>query len=126
DSTAFRMRSLYVLHRSLTVTITAIQPRLRLLGTNRLGFHPSMAISERLATIKTCQSESLNFSCLLAHLPLTCSKFSIREQSRFTQSVSNQNSSSSCAYSRSARKRLQDCLTYRHAGISPSTTSMAY
>ncbi|MCU7916259.1 MAG: hypothetical protein KZQ65_10295, partial [Candidatus Thiodiazotropha sp. (ex Gloverina cf. vestifex)] len=29
-----------------TVTITAIQPRLRLSGTNRLGFQPSMAISE--------------------------------------------------------------------------------
>ncbi|MCU7914535.1 MAG: hypothetical protein KZQ65_01200 [Candidatus Thiodiazotropha sp. (ex Gloverina cf. vestifex)] len=39
------MRSLYALHRSLTVTITAIQPRLRLSGTNRLGFQPSMAIS---------------------------------------------------------------------------------
>ncbi|MCU7915991.1 MAG: hypothetical protein KZQ65_08850, partial [Candidatus Thiodiazotropha sp. (ex Gloverina cf. vestifex)] len=35
----------YALHRSLTVTITAIQPRLRLSGTNRLGFQPSMAIS---------------------------------------------------------------------------------
>ncbi|MCU7915389.1 MAG: hypothetical protein KZQ65_05655, partial [Candidatus Thiodiazotropha sp. (ex Gloverina cf. vestifex)] len=32
---------------SLTVTITAIQPRLRLSGTNRLGFQPSMAISDR-------------------------------------------------------------------------------
>ncbi|MCU7916226.1 MAG: hypothetical protein KZQ65_10120 [Candidatus Thiodiazotropha sp. (ex Gloverina cf. vestifex)] len=40
------MRSLYALHRSLTVTITAIQPRLRLSGTNRLGFQPSMAISD--------------------------------------------------------------------------------
>ncbi|MCU7916464.1 MAG: hypothetical protein KZQ65_11375 [Candidatus Thiodiazotropha sp. (ex Gloverina cf. vestifex)] len=30
---------------SLTVAITAIQPRLRLSGTNRLGFQPSMAIS---------------------------------------------------------------------------------
>ncbi|MCU7915252.1 MAG: hypothetical protein KZQ65_04905, partial [Candidatus Thiodiazotropha sp. (ex Gloverina cf. vestifex)] len=30
-----------------TVTITAIQPRLRLSGTNRLGFQPSMAISGR-------------------------------------------------------------------------------
>ncbi|MCU7916486.1 MAG: hypothetical protein KZQ65_11500, partial [Candidatus Thiodiazotropha sp. (ex Gloverina cf. vestifex)] len=29
-----------------TVTITAIQPRLRLSGTNRLGFQPSMAISD--------------------------------------------------------------------------------
>ncbi|MCU7916699.1 MAG: hypothetical protein KZQ65_12665, partial [Candidatus Thiodiazotropha sp. (ex Gloverina cf. vestifex)] len=32
-----------------TVTITAIQPRLRLSGTNRLGFQPSMAISVGLA-----------------------------------------------------------------------------
>ncbi|MCU7916497.1 MAG: hypothetical protein KZQ65_11555 [Candidatus Thiodiazotropha sp. (ex Gloverina cf. vestifex)] len=40
------MRSLYALHRSLTVAITAIQPRLRLSGTNRLGFQPSMAISD--------------------------------------------------------------------------------
>ncbi|MCU7915407.1 MAG: hypothetical protein KZQ65_05745, partial [Candidatus Thiodiazotropha sp. (ex Gloverina cf. vestifex)] len=31
-----------------TVTITAIQPRLRLSGTNRLGFQPSMAISAGL------------------------------------------------------------------------------
>ncbi|MCU7916249.1 MAG: hypothetical protein KZQ65_10240, partial [Candidatus Thiodiazotropha sp. (ex Gloverina cf. vestifex)] len=33
---------------SLTVTITAIQPRLRLSGINRLGFQPSMAISDGL------------------------------------------------------------------------------
>ncbi|WXG53381.1 MAG: hypothetical protein RNU03_01365 [Candidatus Sedimenticola sp. (ex Thyasira tokunagai)] len=46
DSTAFRMHSLYALHRSLPVAIPAIQPRLRLSGTNRLGFQPSMAISE--------------------------------------------------------------------------------
>ncbi|WXG51804.1 MAG: hypothetical protein RNU03_13440 [Candidatus Sedimenticola sp. (ex Thyasira tokunagai)] len=45
DSTAFRMHSLYALHRSLPVAIPAIQPRLRLSGTNRLGFQPSMAIS---------------------------------------------------------------------------------
>ncbi|MCU7916429.1 MAG: hypothetical protein KZQ65_11190, partial [Candidatus Thiodiazotropha sp. (ex Gloverina cf. vestifex)] len=32
---------------SLTVAITAIQSRLRLSGTNRLGFQPSMAISDR-------------------------------------------------------------------------------
>ena len=37
-STAFRMRSLYALHRSLSVAIPAIQPRLRLSGTNRLRF----------------------------------------------------------------------------------------
>ncbi|MCU7887373.1 MAG: hypothetical protein KZQ59_03290, partial [Candidatus Thiodiazotropha sp. (ex Lucinoma aequizonata)] len=41
DSTASRMRSLYVLHLSLSVAIPAIQPRLRLSGTNRLrsSFH---------------------------------------------------------------------------------------
>ncbi|MCU7889329.1 MAG: hypothetical protein KZQ66_02130 [Candidatus Thiodiazotropha sp. (ex Lucinoma aequizonata)] len=41
DSTASRMRSLYALHRSLSVVIPAIQPRLRLSGTNRLrsAFH---------------------------------------------------------------------------------------
>ncbi|MCU7912620.1 MAG: hypothetical protein KZQ63_11655 [Candidatus Thiodiazotropha sp. (ex Lucinoma aequizonata)] len=35
------MRSLYALHRSLSVAIPAIQPRLRLSGTNRLrsAFH---------------------------------------------------------------------------------------
>ncbi|MEJ1497426.1 MAG: hypothetical protein RPU13_13245, partial [Candidatus Sedimenticola sp. (ex Thyasira tokunagai)] len=48
DSTAFRMHSLYALHRSLPVAIPAIQPRLRLSGTNRLGFQPSMAISDGL------------------------------------------------------------------------------
>ncbi|MCU7886891.1 MAG: hypothetical protein KZQ59_00525 [Candidatus Thiodiazotropha sp. (ex Lucinoma aequizonata)] len=35
DSTASRMRSLYALHRSLSVAIPAIQPRLRLSGANR-------------------------------------------------------------------------------------------
>ncbi|MCU7900890.1 MAG: hypothetical protein KZQ66_01730 [Candidatus Thiodiazotropha sp. (ex Lucinoma aequizonata)] len=41
DSTASRMRSLYALHLSLSVAIPAIQPRLRLSGTNRLrsAFH---------------------------------------------------------------------------------------
>ncbi|MCU7896940.1 MAG: hypothetical protein KZQ62_20225 [Candidatus Thiodiazotropha sp. (ex Lucinoma aequizonata)] len=41
DSTASRMRSLYVLHLSLSVAIPAIQLRLRLSGTNRLrsAFH---------------------------------------------------------------------------------------
>ncbi|MCU7886886.1 MAG: hypothetical protein KZQ66_07750, partial [Candidatus Thiodiazotropha sp. (ex Lucinoma aequizonata)] len=36
-----RMRSLYALHLSLSVAIPAIQPRLRLSGTNRLrsAFH---------------------------------------------------------------------------------------
>ncbi|MCU7912466.1 MAG: hypothetical protein KZQ63_10730 [Candidatus Thiodiazotropha sp. (ex Lucinoma aequizonata)] len=35
------MRSLYALHRSLSVAIPTIQPRLRLSGTNRLrsAFH---------------------------------------------------------------------------------------
>ncbi|MES9854617.1 MAG: sulfurtransferase TusA family protein [Candidatus Thiodiazotropha sp. L084R] len=32
------MRSLYALHRSLSVSITAIQSRLRLSGTNRLRY----------------------------------------------------------------------------------------
>ncbi|MCU7909624.1 MAG: hypothetical protein KZQ71_14165 [Candidatus Thiodiazotropha sp. (ex Lucinoma aequizonata)] len=41
DSTASRMRSLYALHLSLSGAISAIQPRLRLSGTNRLrsAFH---------------------------------------------------------------------------------------
>ncbi|MCU7913585.1 MAG: hypothetical protein KZQ63_17440, partial [Candidatus Thiodiazotropha sp. (ex Lucinoma aequizonata)] len=41
DSTASRMRSLYALHLCLSVAIPAIQPRLRLSGTNRLrsAFH---------------------------------------------------------------------------------------
>ncbi|MCU7899534.1 MAG: hypothetical protein KZQ61_14015 [Candidatus Thiodiazotropha sp. (ex Lucinoma aequizonata)] len=38
DSTASRMRSLYALHLSLSVAIPAIQPRLRLSGTNHLRF----------------------------------------------------------------------------------------
>ncbi|MCU7898760.1 MAG: hypothetical protein KZQ61_09405, partial [Candidatus Thiodiazotropha sp. (ex Lucinoma aequizonata)] len=36
DSTTSQMRSLYALHLSLSVAILAIQPRLRLSGTNRL------------------------------------------------------------------------------------------
>ncbi|MCU7895339.1 MAG: hypothetical protein KZQ62_10635, partial [Candidatus Thiodiazotropha sp. (ex Lucinoma aequizonata)] len=41
DSTASRMRSLSALHLSLSVAIPAIQPRLRLSGTNplRSAFH---------------------------------------------------------------------------------------
>ncbi|MEJ1421119.1 MAG: hypothetical protein Q2484_11260, partial [Candidatus Sedimenticola sp. (ex Thyasira tokunagai)] len=58
DSTAFRMHSLYALHRSLPVAIPAIQPRLRLSGTNRLGFQPSMAISERTSIPKEPLNES--------------------------------------------------------------------
>ncbi|MCU7916089.1 MAG: hypothetical protein KZQ65_09365, partial [Candidatus Thiodiazotropha sp. (ex Gloverina cf. vestifex)] len=42
-------QSMDLFRTSLTVTITAIQPRLRLSGTNRLGFQPSMAISGRRA-----------------------------------------------------------------------------
>ncbi|MCU7915464.1 MAG: hypothetical protein KZQ65_06060, partial [Candidatus Thiodiazotropha sp. (ex Gloverina cf. vestifex)] len=38
-----------------TVTITAIQPRLRLSGTNRLGFQPSMAIS-------VCEGQVIGFT----------------------------------------------------------------
>ncbi|MCU7895501.1 MAG: hypothetical protein KZQ66_05245 [Candidatus Thiodiazotropha sp. (ex Lucinoma aequizonata)] len=41
EFTASQMRSLYALHLSLLVTIPAIQPHLRLSGTNRLrsAFH---------------------------------------------------------------------------------------
>ncbi|MCU7916331.1 MAG: hypothetical protein KZQ65_10675, partial [Candidatus Thiodiazotropha sp. (ex Gloverina cf. vestifex)] len=39
---------------SLTVAITAIQSRLRLSGTNRLGFQPSMAISGGLEKPTPC------------------------------------------------------------------------
>ncbi|MCU7894495.1 MAG: hypothetical protein KZQ66_21495, partial [Candidatus Thiodiazotropha sp. (ex Lucinoma aequizonata)] len=41
DSTASRIRSLYALHLSLSIAIPAIQPRLRLSGTNRIrsAFH---------------------------------------------------------------------------------------
>ncbi|MCU7882173.1 MAG: hypothetical protein KZQ66_04140 [Candidatus Thiodiazotropha sp. (ex Lucinoma aequizonata)] len=41
------MRSLYALHLSLSVTIPAIQPRLRLSGTNRLrsAFHGGQRLS---------------------------------------------------------------------------------
>ncbi|MFC1347937.1 MAG: SDR family oxidoreductase, partial [gamma proteobacterium symbiont of Phacoides pectinatus] len=38
DSTACRMRYLYALRYSLSVVTAAIQPRLRLSGTNRLRF----------------------------------------------------------------------------------------
>ncbi|MCU7839971.1 MAG: hypothetical protein KZQ94_11415 [Candidatus Thiodiazotropha sp. (ex Troendleina suluensis)] len=38
DSTAIRMLSLYALHHSLSVGIPAIQPHLRLSGTNRPRF----------------------------------------------------------------------------------------
>ncbi|MCU7912343.1 MAG: hypothetical protein KZQ63_09970 [Candidatus Thiodiazotropha sp. (ex Lucinoma aequizonata)] len=42
------MRSLYVLHLSLSVAIPAIQPRLRLSGTNRLrsAFHGAQRMVE--------------------------------------------------------------------------------
>ncbi|MCU7887032.1 MAG: hypothetical protein KZQ66_08775, partial [Candidatus Thiodiazotropha sp. (ex Lucinoma aequizonata)] len=50
DSTASRMRSLYALHLSLSVAIQAIQPRLRLSGTNRLrsAFHGGQRIKKLL------------------------------------------------------------------------------
>ncbi|MEW7983604.1 MAG: hypothetical protein G8D28_08385 [gamma proteobacterium symbiont of Phacoides pectinatus] len=38
DSTACRMRYLYALRHSLSAVTAAIQPRLRLSGTNRLRF----------------------------------------------------------------------------------------
>ncbi|MCU7893984.1 MAG: hypothetical protein KZQ66_10740 [Candidatus Thiodiazotropha sp. (ex Lucinoma aequizonata)] len=49
DSTASRMRFLYVLHLSLSVAIPAIQPRLRLSGTNRLrsAFHGGQHLMRR-------------------------------------------------------------------------------
>ncbi|MCU7887840.1 MAG: hypothetical protein KZQ59_06015, partial [Candidatus Thiodiazotropha sp. (ex Lucinoma aequizonata)] len=49
DSTASRMRSLYVLRLSLSVAIPAIQLRLRLLGTNRLrsAFHDGQRTNSR-------------------------------------------------------------------------------
>ncbi|MCU7805612.1 MAG: hypothetical protein KZQ96_20690 [Candidatus Thiodiazotropha sp. (ex Lucinoma borealis)] len=46
DSTASRIRSLYALHHSLSVTIPATQPRLHLSGTNRLRFAPWRSASE--------------------------------------------------------------------------------
>ncbi|MCU7909968.1 MAG: hypothetical protein KZQ71_16260 [Candidatus Thiodiazotropha sp. (ex Lucinoma aequizonata)] len=59
DSTASRMRSLYALHFSLSVAIPAIQPRLRLSGTNRLrsAFHSGqrMWISEASTSIARCR-----------------------------------------------------------------------
>ncbi|MEJ1381536.1 MAG: hypothetical protein RPT95_11335, partial [Candidatus Sedimenticola sp. (ex Thyasira tokunagai)] len=61
DSTAFRMHSLYALHRSLPVAIPAIQPRLRLSGTNRLGFQPSMAISEGRGEAKPLDDQTRIF-----------------------------------------------------------------
>ncbi|MCU7901265.1 MAG: hypothetical protein KZQ66_03995, partial [Candidatus Thiodiazotropha sp. (ex Lucinoma aequizonata)] len=46
DSTASRMRSFYALHLSFSVAIPAIQPRLRLSGTNRLrsAFHSGQRV----------------------------------------------------------------------------------
>ncbi|MCU7910884.1 MAG: hypothetical protein KZQ63_01390 [Candidatus Thiodiazotropha sp. (ex Lucinoma aequizonata)] len=53
------MRSLYALHFSLSVAIPAIQPRLRLSGTNRLrsAFHSGqrMWISEASTSIARCR-----------------------------------------------------------------------
>ncbi|MCU7916715.1 MAG: hypothetical protein KZQ65_12750, partial [Candidatus Thiodiazotropha sp. (ex Gloverina cf. vestifex)] len=43
-----------------TVTITAIQPRLRLSGTNRLGFQPSMAISDGIREQRTGDSGDIS------------------------------------------------------------------
>ncbi|MEJ1296834.1 MAG: hypothetical protein RPU63_05025, partial [Candidatus Sedimenticola sp. (ex Thyasira tokunagai)] len=68
DSTAFRMHSLYALHRSLPVAIPAIQPRLRLSGTNRLGFQPSMAISECSGSKRLV--EEMSFFTVLSFYPL--------------------------------------------------------
>ncbi|MCU7889721.1 MAG: hypothetical protein KZQ66_17655 [Candidatus Thiodiazotropha sp. (ex Lucinoma aequizonata)] len=58
DSTASRMRSLYALHLSLSVAIPAIQPRLRLSGTNRLrsAFHSGQREIEILPVWKSTKS----------------------------------------------------------------------
>ncbi|MCU7888190.1 MAG: hypothetical protein KZQ66_04760, partial [Candidatus Thiodiazotropha sp. (ex Lucinoma aequizonata)] len=49
DSTASRVRSLYALHLSLLVAISAIQARLRPSGTNRLrsAFHGGQRKNKR-------------------------------------------------------------------------------
>ncbi|MCU7879601.1 MAG: hypothetical protein KZQ60_02790 [Candidatus Thiodiazotropha sp. (ex Lucinoma aequizonata)] len=49
------MRSLYALHLSLSVTIPAIQPRLRLSGTNRLrsAFHGGQRLRSTSTTLST-------------------------------------------------------------------------
>ncbi|MCU7841795.1 MAG: hypothetical protein KZQ94_20770 [Candidatus Thiodiazotropha sp. (ex Troendleina suluensis)] len=65
DSTASRMRSLYALHRSLSVTIPATQPRLRLSGTIRLVLRTSMADSDRISTSTASQPRE-GFTQLLA------------------------------------------------------------
>ncbi|MCU7896750.1 MAG: hypothetical protein KZQ66_05840 [Candidatus Thiodiazotropha sp. (ex Lucinoma aequizonata)] len=54
DSTASRMRSLYALHLSLSVAIPAIQPCLRLSGTNRLrsAFHGGQRLIKIRSSLK--------------------------------------------------------------------------
>ncbi|MCU7913257.1 MAG: hypothetical protein KZQ63_15440, partial [Candidatus Thiodiazotropha sp. (ex Lucinoma aequizonata)] len=63
------MRSLYALHLSLSVAIPAIQPRLRLSGTNRLrsAFHGGqrlllkvMRLSSRLTRTSKTSSADLS------------------------------------------------------------------
>ncbi|MCU7888950.1 MAG: hypothetical protein KZQ59_12580 [Candidatus Thiodiazotropha sp. (ex Lucinoma aequizonata)] len=62
DSTASRMRSLYALHLSLSVAIPAIQPRLRLSGTNRLrsAFHGGQRVMFYKSTSVSTRYSSSN------------------------------------------------------------------
>ncbi|MCU7894639.1 MAG: hypothetical protein KZQ62_06570 [Candidatus Thiodiazotropha sp. (ex Lucinoma aequizonata)] len=59
DSTASRMRSLYPLHLSLSVAIPAMQPRLRLSGSNRLrsAFHGGQRLSGLQLPVNLPQAE---------------------------------------------------------------------
>ncbi|MCU7895620.1 MAG: hypothetical protein KZQ62_12360, partial [Candidatus Thiodiazotropha sp. (ex Lucinoma aequizonata)] len=71
DSTASRMRSLYVLHLSLSVAISAIQPRLRLSGTNRLrsAFHGGQrTISDPLTELLRIGAERLIYQAVEVEL----------------------------------------------------------
>ncbi|MCU7912083.1 MAG: hypothetical protein KZQ63_08435 [Candidatus Thiodiazotropha sp. (ex Lucinoma aequizonata)] len=62
------MRSLYALHLSLSVAIPAIQPRLRLSGTNRLrsAFHGGQRL------IRSPLKNKLPRSKLTGYLALAC------------------------------------------------------
>ncbi|MCU7910955.1 MAG: hypothetical protein KZQ63_01790 [Candidatus Thiodiazotropha sp. (ex Lucinoma aequizonata)] len=62
------MRSLYALHLSLSVAIPAIQPRLRLSGSNRLrsAFHGGQRMRARYN-----QARQYGFSEKMSFLPST-------------------------------------------------------
>ncbi|MCU7887535.1 MAG: hypothetical protein KZQ66_07880, partial [Candidatus Thiodiazotropha sp. (ex Lucinoma aequizonata)] len=64
DSTASPMRSLYALHLSLSVAIPAIQPRLRLSGTNHLrsAFHGGQRLLTVIGSEFMTQDLPCNFS----------------------------------------------------------------